>query len=44
MTLMIMGEKETGCDAFAELSSKFPDANQSVIQRAEIERQRAGCV
>ncbi|MGC6512836.1 MAG: tol-pal system protein YbgF [Parvibaculales bacterium] len=44
MTLVVMGEKETGCDAFAELSSKFPDAAQSVIQRAEIERQRAGCL
>ncbi len=44
MTLLVMGEKKTGCDAFAELASRFSDASQSVIQRAEIERQRAGCL
>jgi len=44
MTLIMMGEKSTGCDAFAELASRFPDASQPVIQRAEIERQRADCL
>lgn len=44
MTLVILGEKKTGCDAFAELASRFPNASKSVIRRAEIESQRAGCI
>ena len=43
MTLVVMGEKKTGCDAFAELSSRFPDAPQAIVRRAEIESQRAEC-
>lgn len=43
MTLVVMGEKKTGCDAFAELSARFPDAPQAIIRRAEIESQRAEC-
>ena len=43
MTLIAMGEKETGCDAFAELSVKFPNATESVRQRTEVERKRAAC-
>ncbi|MEC6997892.1 MAG: tol-pal system protein YbgF, partial [Pseudomonadota bacterium] len=43
MTLVIMGEKKTGCDAFAELSARFPDAPQAIVRRAEIESQRAEC-
>lgn len=44
MTLIILGEQKTGCDAFAELAAQFPNARQSVIQRADIERQRANCL
>jgi len=43
MTLIVMGEKKTGCDAFAELSARFPDAPQAIVRRAEIESQRAEC-
>ena len=43
MTLIVMGEKKTGCDAFAELSDRFPDAPQAIVRRAEIESQRAEC-
>ena len=43
MTLVVMGEKKTGCDAFAELSARFPDAPQAIVRRAEIESQRAEC-
>lgn len=43
MTLTAMGEKKTGCDAFAELGAKFPDAPPAVTKRADIERKRAGC-
>jgi len=43
MTLNAMGEKKTGCDAFAELALKFPDAPSAVKRRSDIERQRANC-
>lgn len=43
MTLTALGEKKTGCDAFAELNAKFPDAAVAVRKRAEIERKRADC-
>ena len=43
MTLVVMGEKKTGCDAFAELSARFPDAPQAIVRRAEIESKRAEC-
>ena len=43
MTLVVMGEKKTGCDAFAELSARFPDASQAIVRRAEIESKRAEC-
>jgi tol-pal system protein YbgF len=43
MTLTAMGEKKTGCDAFAELGARFPDAPQAVAKRADIERKRANC-
>lgn len=43
MTLTALGEKKTGCDAFAELGAKFPDAPNAVAKRAQIERKRAGC-
>ncbi len=43
MTLTALGEKTTGCDAFAELGAKFPDASIAVKKRADIERKRANC-
>jgi TolA-binding protein len=43
MTLIALGEKKTGCDAFAELNAKFPDAPSAVAKRAQIEKKRAGC-
>ena len=43
MTLTALGEKKTGCDAFAELGAKFPDAPNAIAKRAQIERKRAGC-
>ncbi len=43
MTLTALGEKETGCDAFAELNAKFPDAPAAIAKRAVIEKKRAGC-
>jgi tol-pal system protein YbgF len=43
MTLTAMGETKTGCNAFAELDAKFPDATNAVRKRAAIERKRANC-
>jgi tol-pal system protein YbgF len=43
ITLNAIGQKKTGCDAFAELGAKFPDAPQAIVKRAEIEKRRAGC-
>lgn len=43
MSLHALGEAEAGCDAFAELGIKFPDAPEAIVKRAEIERRRAGC-
>ena len=43
MTLIAMGETKTGCDAFAELGVKFPNANEVIRQRADVERKRAAC-
>lgn len=43
MSLDRLGQKEAACSSFAELSSKFPTAPQSVKARAQSERQRVGC-
>ena len=43
MSLHALGEAEAGCDAFAELGIKFPDAPEAIVKRAEIERRRVGC-
>ena len=43
MTLAALGETGSGCDAFAELDVKFPDAPQAIVKRVEIEKRRAGC-
>ncbi len=43
ITLHAMGQAKTGCDAFAELADKFPDASQTIVKRAKLETQRAGC-
>ncbi len=43
MSLSALGERKTGCDAFAELKQKFPNASKAVKRRAKIEKKRAGC-
>jgi len=43
MSLDRLGQKDAACSSFAELSSKFPMAPQSVKARAQSERQRVGC-
>jgi tol-pal system protein YbgF len=43
MSLDRLGQKEAACSSYAELSTKFPSAPQSVKARALSERQRVGC-
>lgn len=43
MSLDKLGQKDAACSSYAELSSKFPNAPQSVKARAQSERQRVGC-
>ena len=43
MSLRALGESKRGCDAFAELAIRFPNAPQSITQRAKIEKTRGGC-
>lgn len=43
MSLDRMGQKDAACSSYAELSTKFPNAPQSVKARAQTERQRVGC-
>ena len=43
MSLDRLGQKDAACSSYAELSSKFPNAPQSVKSRAQSERQRVGC-
>lgn len=43
MSLDRLGQKDAACSSYAELSSKFPNAAQSVKTRAQSERQRVGC-
>ncbi len=43
ITLSALGQKDAACATMNELKRRFPSASQSVIQRAELEKQRAGC-
>lgn len=43
MSLDRLGQKDAACSSYSELSSKFPNAPQSVMARAKSERQRVGC-
>ncbi len=43
MSLDRLGQKDAACSSYAELTSKFPNAPQSVMARAKSERQRVGC-
>jgi len=43
ITLSALGQKDPACATMNELKRRFPSAPQSVIQRAELEKNRAGC-
>ena len=44
VTLVNIGEKEQGCSMIMGVSSQYPKANQSVIQKAEYEKKKFKCV
>ena len=43
VTLVNIGEKEQGCSMIMGVSSQYPKANQSVIQKAEYEKKKFDC-
>ncbi len=43
MSLDRLGQKDAACSSYAEFSTKFPNAPQSIKSRAQSERQRVGC-
>jgi tol-pal system protein YbgF len=43
LALSQIGEKTDACEAFAQLGRQFPKAQQSLKDRAAVERQRLGC-
>lgn len=43
MTLRQLGESKRGCDAFDEITVRFPNAPSAITQRAKIEKTRGGC-
>ena len=42
-SLVAMGQKKEGCNAFAALPTKFPSASKTVLTRAADARKSAGC-
>ncbi|MEP0709802.1 MAG: tol-pal system protein YbgF [Parvibaculum sp.] len=43
MSLAALDNKDAACTVWGELGSKFPQASPSVVARARLERQKAGC-
>lgn len=43
MTLSEMGQKKEACAALADIPNRYPSASLAIKQRAQKERQRAGC-
>lgn len=43
MSLASMGEKDKACKTLSEIRRRFPDASQTIQQRARSERQRNNC-
>lgn len=42
-SLVAMGQKKEGCNAFAALPTKFPNASKTIVTRAADARKSAGC-
>ena len=43
MTLAQLGESGQACLTFSEVPARYPNADQNVLRRTEIEACRAGC-
>ena len=43
ISLVQIGEKEQGCSMILGIKNQYPNANQSVIQKAEYEKKKFNC-
>lgn len=43
MSLAALGNNDAACTVWGELGSRFPQASPSIVARAKLERQKAGC-
>lgn len=43
MSLSALGQNDQACRTFSEVSKRYPNSTPTVIQRARIERNKAGC-
>ena len=43
MSLLPLGERTQACAAFKELPARYPNASETIKQRAKVEADRAGC-
>ncbi|ABS63738.1 Tol-Pal system YbgF [Parvibaculum lavamentivorans DS-1] len=43
MSLSALGNTDAACTVWGELGSRFPQASPSIVARAKLERQKAGC-
>ena len=43
MSLAHLDEKENACATFLQLQQRFPNADNNILQKAQLERQRNGC-
>lgn len=43
MSLAALGNSDAACTVWGELGSRFPQASPSIVARAKLERQKAGC-
>jgi TolA-binding protein len=43
MSLAQLKQTKEACLAFKDLPKKYPSASQTILQRAKVEGQRAGC-
>lgn len=43
MSLNALGQKREACTTLGEIARRYPTASQTILQRARVERSRAGC-
>ena len=43
MTVARLGQKDEACLTLSEVAARYPNADESVLRRVQVESQRAGC-